>query len=182
MPTVHTLGHSTRSAEQLLALMVEFDLRCLVDVRRYPASRRHPHFGKEPLETNLAGAGIRYVHESELGGRRRLQPDSPNTAWRSDGFRAYADYMATPEFGAALKRLEDRARERRTAIMCAEAVPWRCHRQLIADALVTRGHDVIHILGPGRVEHHRLNPAARRRADGTLVYPEPVELQGELDL
>jgi uncharacterized protein (DUF488 family) len=167
---IHTIGHSTRPLPEFLGLLHAHGIGRLVDVRRYPASRRHPHFAKDTLASALRTEHVDYRHEQDLGGRRRGRRDSPHTAWRSAGFRAYADHMDTPAFGAALGRLMDLAREMPTAILCAEAVPWRCHRQLIADALVTRGVEVRHILGPGPTEQHSLHPAARVLGDGRLVY------------
>src|SRR5437016_8500960 len=143
---IYTVGHSTRSLETFLALLAEHEIRLLVDVRRYPASRRYPHFAQEPLAAALEAVGIAYRHDADLGGRRAARPDSLNTAWRSAGFRGYADYMETPAFQTALARLLEAGRTRRTAVLCAEAVPWRCHRQLIADALVASGEPVAHIL------------------------------------
>src|SRR6185295_8246212 len=134
VPPVFTIGHSTRAIEELLELLAEHGVRVLVDVRRYPASRRHPQFSREALAASLARAGIEYVHEPDLGGRRAARPDSQHTAWRVEAFRGYADHMETPEFKAALERLQRRAAETPTAILCAEAVPWRCHRRLISDA------------------------------------------------
>lgn len=166
---VFTVGHSTRSADELLAFLREHDIRVLVDVRRFPGSRRYPHFSAPALAAALGHAGIQYRHEPDLGGRREPIPDSPNTAWRVAAFRGYADHMGTREFGEALARVRALARERRACVMCAEAVPWRCHRQLIADALVEGGVRVTHILGPGRAEPHRLHAAARLEG-GRLVY------------
>src|SRR5437870_2302093 len=148
---IYTVGHSTRSLETFLALLAEHQIRLLVDVRRYPASRRYPHFAQEPLAAALEAVGIAYRHDADLGGRRSARKDSANTAWRSAGFRGYADYMETPAFEDALARLRELARARPTAILCAEAVPWRCHRQLIADALVARGEEVGHIFDVTRV-------------------------------
>ena len=181
MRTLYTLGHSTRSMEDFLALLREYAIACLVDVRRFPGSRRHPHFAGGALAAALGAAGIEYAHEADLGGyRKSTGADSPNTAWRSASFRAYADYLDTDQFRSALQRLIGRvgkgAREagaRATAIMCAEAVPWRCHRQLISDALVARGLEVLHILEPGKSRAHELNAAARLLGDGRLVYPAP---------
>ncbi len=175
-----SLGHSTREIDELVARLREFGVTCVVDVRRFPSSKRHPHFAAEPLAAALAEVGVEYVHEPDLGGYRKPRPDSPNTGWRSDGFRAYADHMDTPEFRAALARLMERAGERATAIMCAEATPWRCHRQLISDALTALGWEVIHILGAGKAEAHALNPNARVLEGGRLVYPEPQSDQGDL--
>ncbi|HEX5759713.1 MAG TPA: DUF488 domain-containing protein [Thermoanaerobaculia bacterium] len=170
MARVHTAGHSTRTADELLALLAGAGVELLVDVRRFPASRRHPQFGREALAAALAAAGIEYRHEPDLGGRRAPRPDSPHTAWRVAAFRGYADHMETPEFAAALARLEALAAARRTAVLCAEALPHRCHRRLIADALVARGHEVVHLLAPGRAEQHALHPEARVLADGRLLY------------
>ena len=166
---IFTVGHSTRAPDELIAILREAGVELLVDVRRFPGSRRHPQFGKEALRAGLAAAGIDYRHEPDLGGRREPRPDSPNTAWRVAGFRGYADHMASPEFRAALDRLIAQ-QQTPTAVMCAEAVPWKCHRQLIADALVARGVEVVHLLGPGQRQPHVLNPAAVFRGDGALVY------------
>jgi len=179
---VFTLGHSTRSAAELIALFAGAGVERLVDVRRFPGSRRHPQFGREALAIALSEAGIEYRHAADLGGRRQPRPDSPNTAWRVAAFRGYADYMDSPEFRAALDRLVAWSAERPTAVLCAEAVPWRCHRRLIADALVARGIDVVHLLAPGRSEHHALHPDARVLPDHRLVYPAGKDAQGSLDL
>ena len=167
-PPLFTAGHSTRPVEELIALLAEHGVRLLVDVRRFPGSRRHPQFSRDALAGSLAAAGIDYLHEPDLGGRREPRPDSPNTAWRVAAFRGYADYMDSPSFAAALDRLLGGAAESRTAILCAEAVPWRCHRRLISDAATVRGVEVLHILGPGRVERHELDAKARvvPEADG----------------
>lgn len=174
MPRIYTVGHSTLSAADFLALLDSHRVQCLTDVRRFPASRRHPHFAREPLAATLSAAGITYVHEPDLGGYRGTpEVDSPNTAWQSPGFRAYADHMDSAEFRAALERLIERAGRETTTMMCAEAVPWRCHRQLISDALVARGFEVVHILGAEKVQAHEINPRARPLEDGRLVYPAP---------
>jgi uncharacterized protein (DUF488 family) len=174
VPPVFTLGHSTRPIEELLALLKEHEIRVLVDVRRFPASRRHPQFSRDTLAESLAGAGIEYVHEPCLGGRRPVRPGSPHTAWRVEAFRGYADHMETPEFGAALERLMRRGAETTVAILCAEAVPWRCHRRLISDALVARGVEVLHILGPRRADPHELDSNARVLPGGRLLYAGPA--------
>ena len=168
---VHTVGHSTRTADALLALLAGAGVKTLFDVRRFPGSRRHPQFGSAALAAALEAKGIAYVHEPDLGGRRDPRPDSPNTAWRVAGFRGYADHMASPEFALELARVKAAAADGPVAVMCAEAVPWRCHRQLIADALVAAGMTVLHLIAPGDARPHALNPAARPAAGGALVYP-----------
>lgn len=171
--TIFTVGHSTRTEEEFLDILRAHGIRRLVDVRRYPGSRRHPHFSRESLARTLPKRGIAYEHAPALGGRRTPAADSVNDAWRSASFRAYADHLDTPEFQDALAGVLARADELPTAIMCAEAVPWRCHRQLIADVLVARGHRVQNILSAARAEPHRLNEHARVGPDGTVTYPAP---------
>src|SRR5438270_8644921 len=136
--TIWTIGHSTRTLEDFLQLLELHKLEALADVRQFPGSRRHPQFGQENLSQSLAQAGIAYVHFPELGGRRRARPDSPNTAWRNEAFRGYADYLMTGEFQAGIRRLLELAEQKRTAILCAEALWWQCHRGLIADCLKIR--------------------------------------------
>lgn len=165
---VLTVGHSTRSAREFLELLAGAGVVRLVDVRRFPASRRHPHFAASALRRLLEPARIAYAHEPRLGGRRRARPDSPNTAWRTNGFRGYADHMATAEFHDAVESLREG-----DCLMCAEAIPWRCHRQLIADALVLRGHEVVHLLGRGVARPHRLHSCARLEG-GVVLYRAPV--------
>jgi uncharacterized protein (DUF488 family) len=148
-----TIGHSTRSLAEFLDLLDREGVRHLVDVRAFPASRRYPHFSKENLEHSLVDKGIRYTHFPELGGRRRANPDSRNTLWRNAGFRAYADYMETDGFEAGLAGLLRLAGEETTAVMCAEAVPWRCHRTLISDAAEAQGIQVFHILDSATTRH-----------------------------
>jgi uncharacterized protein (DUF488 family) len=177
---IYTVGHSTRSAPEFLALLAAHGIRRLVDVRRYPGSRRHPHFAREKLAPALEFEGVTYVHALELGGRRTPAPDSPNTAWRSPSFRAYADHMSSAEFQDWLNRLMEWAPGSDTAIMCAEAVPWRCHRQLIADALVAKGIEVFNITAPGHAAAHELSPHARVAANGTVTYPGPAHHQHAL--
>ncbi len=177
MSTVYTVGHSTRELEELVRLLREAGVDLLVDVRRYPTSRRFPHFRKESLAERLPAAGIDYRHEEAMGGRRSLVGDSPNTWWRSEGFRAYADHLRSGEFLEAFGRLEADAERRTPAVMCAEIVPWRCHRQLISDLLVARGHEVIHLIEPGQSEAHEPNEAARPLPSGGIVYPAAEEDQ-----
>ena len=179
---LYTIGHSTRELGEFLQLLQHHGIDRVVDVRRYPGSRRHPHFGSDNLRISLAEAGTAYRHAADLGGRRRAAGDSVHLFWRSDSFRAYADYMDTPAFRAALATLLDEAATEPTAIMCAEALPWRCHRNLISDAVVALGLRVEHILDPGPPHPHVLNPGARVRADGSVIYPPEQADQGTLDL
>ncbi len=174
---VYTIGHSTRTTEAFVELLDEFSVKHLIDVRRYPGSRRNPHFSRDVLQKSLKGLGIDYTHLEALGGRRRPNPDSSNTHWTSDGFRGYADYTATASFDAGLTELVRIANRQTTAVMCAEAVHWKCHRQLLADALVARDVAVRHILRARTATLHELNPAARVLPDGRLQYPsrEPVQ-------
>ena len=170
-----TIGHSTRSLEALLALLHAHGIERLVDVRRFPRSRRHPQFDVATLARDLPAASLTYRHLPGLGGFRRPRADSRNTGWHNTSFRGYADYMETEEFAGHLATLLDEARAGRTTIMCAEAVPWRCHRALIADALVGRGVEVRHILGSGPTELHVLRPGARV-ARGRVTYPGEPDL------
>ena len=174
---LYTIGHSTRSLDDFVSLLGEFGVQQVVDIRTIPRSRHNPQFDKETLPSSLAARGLSYRHMKDLGGLRHPRPDSPNKGWRNASFRGFADYMQTEEFEAALDQLIVAAGEQRTAIMCAEAVPWRCHRSLIADALVVRGYEVDHILAQGAVRRHVLNPLAVR-ADGGLSYPPPVPSDG----
>jgi uncharacterized protein (DUF488 family) len=172
--TVYTVGHSTRTAEELLALLREPGIELLVDVRAFPSSRRHPQFNRRELATWLPAAGVAYRHMPALGGRRNPAPDSPNGGWREPAFQGYADHMRSPEFRCALADLKDAAREAPTVIMCAEAVWWRCHRRLIADALVAQGWRVEH-LGVGDDQAvHQLTEFAVVDPDGWPSYP-PVQ-------
>ena len=173
-PTVLTLGHSSRSLDELLALLAAHDVRRLVDIRRYPGSRRHPHFGRAALQPALEAAGLEYRHAPQLGGHREPRPDSPNTAWAEDGFRGYADHMQTGEFARALAHLVTLAAERRTAVMCAEARWEGCHRQLLSDRLRSEGVDVRHAVDAGPAIPHPWTPAARL-VDGRLDYRAPTQ-------
>ena len=164
---IHTIGHSTRTLDGLVALLRAHGVRAVADVRQYPASRRHPQFARAALETSLPDAGIAYHWLRALGGRRAARPDSPHVVWRNLQFRGYADHMDSPEFAAGLDALLTIAAAAPVAVMCAEAVPWRCHRQLVSDALLARGVAVRHITGPGEAKPHHLTPGAR--VDGTRV-------------
>lgn len=169
---VFTIGHSNRSAPRFIELLQCHGVEEVADVRRFPGSRRNPQFSRDALEAALADARIGYEHFEELGGRRgKPAPDSPNTGWRVASFRAYADRMAAPEWIQAFETLVERCTRRTVTLMCSEAVPWRCHRRLIADALVVRGWEVRHILGAGRSSRHELQDFARPLANGRIVYP-----------
>ena len=150
---IYTVGHSTRTLEAFLDLLRREGIRYLADVRRFPGSRRHPHFASAALALELRAAGIEYRHMPSLGGRRDPDPASRNVGWRNASFRGYADHMATAEFQRALDELIEAGNRMATTVMCAEAVPWRCHRNLIADALVAREHEVRHILDAGTTLH-----------------------------
>lgn len=166
---IWTIGHSTRSLEELVSLLKENEIAALADVRQFPGSRRYPYFNSENLAKALPQEGIEYFHFLDLGGRRKVMPDSPNTAWRHPAFRGYADYMMTPPFHDGIERLLALASTKRTAIMCSEAVWWRCHRSMISDYLKAHGHEVIHILGKGKTEEHPYTSAAKI-VDGKLSY------------
>jgi len=172
--TIWTLGHSTRTLEEFLGLVAAQGLQAIADVRRFPGSRRHPHFAREALERSLPAAGFDYAWMPELGGRRRPRPDSPNGAWRNEAFRGYADYMDTQEFAEGLARLASMARAQRTAMMCSELLWWRCHRSLVADALKVRGWLVLHVLDASPPKEHPWTPPARI-VDGRLDYSAPGE-------
>ena len=164
-----TIGHSTLSIEDFISKLRSFEIQLLADVRSYPGSRRYPHFNKEELSASLMDAGIRYEHFPELGGRRRARPDSLNIVWRNESFRGYADYMETNEFRAGIDRLLNLAESQRTAIMCSEAVWWRCHRSLISDYLKVKGIEVNHLMSIGKAEPHPFTSAAGI-VDGELSY------------
>lgn len=167
--SVWTIGHSTRALEDFIQLLRSSAIADLVDVRSYPGSRKYPQFNQSQLNRALADSGIGYHHLSKLGGRRKPLPDSRNTAWRNASFRAYADYMESEEFQKGINQLIELASKGRTAIMCAEAVWWRCHRGLIADYLKARGLEVIHIVNGSRLEPHPYTAAARI-VEGRLSY------------
>lgn len=164
-----TVGHSTRGVEEFISLLRGYSIKALADVRRFPASRRSPHFNREPLSASLVEAGIEYLPLPELGGRRRPRPDSRNTAWRNDSFRGYADHMESEEFHSGVAKLLDLARAKRAAIMCSELLWWRCHRALVADYLKAHGARVMHILGPEKSAEHPYTSAAQL-VDGELSY------------
>lgn len=168
--TIFTIGHSTRPIDEFISLLSAHGIRQLVDVRTIPRSRHNPQFGQDQLSPTLERAGIHYLHMPALGGLRHAHRDSVNTAWRNASFRGYADYMRTQPFADALEELIALARKHTTAIMCAEAVPWRCHRSLIADALLVRGVEAEEIASPTRTQPHKLTPWARVSGQ-TVTYP-----------
>jgi uncharacterized protein (DUF488 family) len=169
IPALWTIGHSTRSIEEMIELLGQIGIELLADVRRYPASRRHPQFAREALTASLQADGIEYYWFPELGGRRAPRKDSRNTAWHSQGFRGYADYMETEAFQLGVMRLLELARSKRTACMCAEQAWQQCHRGLLADYIKAQGVEVIHILGSGVAELHPYTSPARTM-DGRLSY------------
>jgi len=168
-----TIGHSTRPIEEFVALLKENGVSLLIDIRTVPKSRHNPQYWGTALRASLKKARIGYRHLADLGGLRKPRKDSRNTGWRNRSFQGYADYMETEPFQAALADLIELARKKRVAIMCAEAVPWRCHRNLVADALTVRGFDVGHIMGPGKVSLHRVTAWARVRGK-KIVYSAPT--------
>jgi uncharacterized protein (DUF488 family) len=165
---VYTIGHSTRPIADFIALLKAHEIQLLIDVRTVPRSRHNPQFNRETLPDSLHAAAIEYQHMPELGGLRHARKNSTNVAWRNLSFRGFADYMETPEFEQGLTKLIELSLTRPTAIMCAEAVPWRCHRSLIADALVARGVEVLEISSTTRTQPHKMTPFAKR--EGTKVH------------
>jgi uncharacterized protein (DUF488 family) len=174
LDSVWTVGHSNHSFEKFLGILKAHRIERLIDVRRFPASRKWPHFEAKSLAESLPAGGIEYAGAPELGGRRKAKADSPHTAWRVEAFRGYADFMDTPEFAVGLARVMRLARERRSALMCAEALPWRCHRGLIADALLARSWEVFDILSEKEARPRTLPPFAR--LEGTRVIYDGGEL------
>ncbi len=182
MDACYTIGHSTRTISDFISLLKEHNIDILIDVRKHPGSRRHPQFNKGNLDDSLRNVDIDYQHMETLGGRRgKPSRNSPNTGWESPGFQAYADYLNTQLGQEAIEELLALTQANTPAIMCAEAVFWRCHRQLIADALVARGIEVIHILDEGQTQTHQLNDMAQLRDDGQIIYPDPSAQQELFD-
>ena len=173
-PTAWTLGHSTRPIDEFIGLLRAHQISLLVDVRTVPRSCYNPQFNTDTLAQSLRNAGLHYRHLSELGGLRKPKNDSLNEGWRNASFRGYADYMQTEEFQRALEELMAYSTDKKTAIMCAEAVPWRCHRSLIADALVSLGWDIRHIMSPEKATPHVLTSFAHFEK-GALFYPKPTD-------
>jgi uncharacterized protein (DUF488 family) len=177
--TVWTVGHGARPVAGFLAVVRAAAVEVLVDIRRYPGSRRHPQYGREALAAELSTVDIRYEWRGEaLGGRRNRRPDSRHTALRNPAFQGYADHMDGAEFRAAVDALVARAADERIAVMCAETQWWHCHRMLVADALTVRGSRVVHLMEPGRSQPHRTHPTVRRGPDGWPVYDVPDTLPG----
>jgi len=174
MHTIYTIGHSTRTIEQFIELLKAHGIEELVDVRSIPRSRHNPQFGREELAASLQQAGIAYTHLGKLGGLRHASKDSVNLGWQNTSFRGFADYMATPEFTLGLDELKALAEQKTVAIMCAEAVPWRCHRSLISDALTIQGWQVRHIQSRKTANLHKLTPFLEV-LDGKITYPAPEE-------
>ncbi len=168
--TVMTIGHSTHALDEFIRLLEAHDVERVVDIRTVPRSRRNPQFNRDSLPERLRAAGIRYVHLRKLGGLRATRPDSRNLGWENASFRGFADYMQTEEFARGLERLLKLAREKRSAIMCAEAVPWRCHRSLVADALLVRGVNVEHVMSGKTARPHTLTGFAQVRGN-SVTYP-----------
>jgi len=166
---IWTVGHSNRPLEGFVEILRAHGIERVLDVRRFPASRKWPHFNAQALSEGLAAAGIDYVGIPELGGRRKPRADSPHVAWRTDAFRGYADYMDTEEFGREVSRATSFASERQSALMCAESLPWRCHRSVLADAFLARGWEVFEILSEKEARPHRL-PGFARLEDQRVIY------------
>jgi uncharacterized protein (DUF488 family) len=179
--TIWTVGHSNRSIDELVELLQSFGIATVADIRRFPGSRRLPQFGQEALREALAAHDIGYVWLPSLGGRRKPRPDSDNTAWRNLSFRGYADHMQTEEFAEGLMLLVSLACAAPTAMMCSEALWWRCHRSLVADALTVLGVSVLHILGAGDAVPHPMTSPAKVE-DGVLSYPSDEPAQASLEL
>jgi uncharacterized protein (DUF488 family) len=178
---LYTIGHSTRSIDELVQLLKHYKVDELIDVRKIPRSGHNPQFNRENLATSLEHSSIVYRHEPELGGLRKPSGDSVNLGWRNPGFRGFADYMQTDQFSAVLQTLMDRSQDRMLCILCAEAVPWKCHRSLISDALTVHGASVRHIYSLAKAEPHRLSPFAK--VEGTrITYPSSEPQQPSLDL
>lgn len=173
---VYTIGHSDRPIDEFIGLLKENGVKRLLDIRTVPRSRHNPQFNRDMLPDSLAAAGIAYEHVAELGGLRHARRDSPNGGWRNASFRGYADYMQTEEFAQQVDAVKKLARTEHCALMCAEAVPWRCHRSLVADALLVRGVQVEHIMGPHKVKPHTLTPFAHVDHQH-ITYPPESEAE-----
>lgn len=175
--TIWTIGHSSRTLDEFLALLSQHEIQAIADVRRFPGSRRQPWFARDLFADNLTGLGLTYRWIPALGGRRRPKPESVNTAWRNSSFRGYADHLESAEFAGGLDELLDLAAGLRTSMMCAEVLWWRCHRALISDVLTVRGVKVVHIMDANHTQPHRLSSAARI-VEGRLSYTLPDATAG----
>jgi uncharacterized protein (DUF488 family) len=169
--TIWTIGHSTHSLAEFITMLQSFQIELVADIRSFPGSRRYPHFNKEALQVSLPQNNIQYIHFKDLGGRRKTNPDSTNTAWHHPAFRGYADYMQTDAFKNAIKELETIAIEKRTAYMCSEAVWWRCHRSMVSDYLKKNGWTVMHIMAIDKAQEHPYTAPAKV-VNGNLFYNE----------
>ncbi len=175
---IYTVGHSTRPLGELVGLLEASGVKALADVRLIPRSKRHPQYDIRTLPEELAPSGIAYLHFPDLGGRRRPRPDSPNGGWKSDSFRGYADHMETPQFRRALDALLSfNADKGPAAVLCAESVPWRCHRSLLSDALTARGVEVFHVISGKTAQKHKLTPFAKLDRERVLYPPEQAEFK-----
>ncbi|MGI8951018.1 MAG: DUF488 domain-containing protein [Chitinophagaceae bacterium] len=168
---IYTIGHSTKSLEDFIQILQSFHIQLLADIRRFPGSRKFPHFNKDFLSASLKNSGINYIHLEELGGRRKPLVNSQNNAWRNASFRGYADYMQTNEFKKAVEQLEKLAQQQLTCYMCSEAVWWRCHRSMVSDYLKTKGWIVMHIMNKEKAVEHPYTPVAKI-IQGNLFYKE----------
>lgn len=174
-PKIFTIGHSTRTIEEFLDLLFSFDIKILADIRRLPGSRKYPQFDQDALKKSLEENGIEYVYIEDLGGRRKVSPDSKNTAWRNKSFQGYADYMETESFENGVKELEKLALEKNTAMMCSEAVWWRCHRSMVSDYLKAKGWEVLHIMAIGKATEHPYTSPARILGDKVFYSDESFD-------
>ena len=170
-PTIYTIGHSTRTIEEFLELLFSFDIKILADIRRLPGSRKHPQFDQDALKKSLEENGIVYIYIADLGGRRPAKKDSKNTTWRNKSFQGYADYMETESFANGAAELAKYALEKPTAMMCSEAVWWRCHRSMVSDYFKAKGWEVLHIMALGKVHEHPYTSPARVIGD-QIFYSE----------
>lgn len=173
--TLFTIGHSTRTIEEFLELLFSFDIKILADIRRLPGSRKYPQFDQDALKKSLEENGIEYVYIEDLGGRRKVSPDSKNTAWRNKSFQGYADYMETEAFKNGIKDLEKLALQKNTAMMCSEAVWWRCHRSMVSDYLKAKGWEVLHIMAPAKATEHPYTAPARIVGEQVFYSEESVD-------
>jgi len=178
--TIWTIGHSTRTLEELVEMLHSFDIEIIADIRSYPGSRRYPQFNKEALEISLPENYIQYIHLKRLGGRRKVNPGSKNIAWRHIAFRGYADYMETEDFKEGVGELENIALQKRTAYMCSEAVWWRCHRSMVSDYLKVHGWKVMHIMDVGKEQEHPYTAPAKI-LDGELSYSSGENLKSGIE-